>query len=141
MRSLALLNEAFIERANRSVIHNVPISVKAARNLPILPTDKWVPITLPDGTCALSKTFDFQNNEFRDRFIMGVLEYENHCEHRARVMFSDMKITIVVGTKHIDIVTELDKDYTKFCDTLYRDTVYNRLYGRTHEPESYLNEP
>lgn len=141
MRSLVSLNEAFIERANRSILHNVPISAKSARTLPVLPTDKWLKVSLSEGASGLSKTFNFQNNEFRDRFILGILDYESHYEHRARVTFSDMKVTIVVQTKHLDVITELDKDYTKFCDTLYRDTVYNQLHGRSHRPEQNFDEP
>jgi pterin-4a-carbinolamine dehydratase len=140
MFSLAALNEAFITRANRSVVHDAPIKV-AMRTLPVLPTDRWAQVKLPDGCGSLFKAFEFQNNELRDRFILGILEYENHTEHRAKVTFSDKRVMVSVVTKHIDIITELDKDYTKFCDTLYRDVVYSRLHGRPHEPEPYLDEP
>lgn len=140
MKSLAALNEAFIERANRSILNNVPINAKTARELPVLPTDRWAQVKTPEGT-SLSKTFDFQNNEFRDRFILAILNYEEHYEHRGTVTFSDKKVSVSIATRHIDVVTELDKEYTRFCDTLYRDAVYNRLHGRPHRPEQNIDEP
>lgn len=142
MKSLTILNEAFIERANRSVLQNVPITVKASRTLPVLPSDRWMQSkTNQDKNSTLTKAFEFQNNDHRDRFILGLIDYENYSQHRASVTFEDMKVVVTLVTKHIDIVTELDKDYTKFCDTLYRDVIYDRVHGRPHRQDQNFDEP
>ena len=141
MRTLASLNEYFINRAHRSVIHNVPLTAKVSRTVPILPTDRWQAAKSQDNHGSLTKSFKFQNYEFRDRFVLGIIDYENHYEHRARVTFDDLDVTVTVVTRHVNIATELDTDYTKFCDTLYRDVVYNETHEYPNGHRPHFDEP
>lgn len=118
---LTHLHESFINKAKRSMFDNLPIKPTES-NTAIIPTNKWETV---DSPRRLRKTFDFLSIEKRNEFAKGLFEYELETNHHAMITFDENKVTLDIRTKDIDQITELDKEYAKFADTLFRDVVYS----------------
>lgn len=112
-----------MERARR------PMSFDRLPVTPVLPeppvvvTSRW---TKSDG--ALKKTYQFRELKQRNNFIRQLLDYEQAVGHHALIRFEERNVDLVIQTKDIKQVTELDKEYAVYADELYRDVVYSSDY-------------
>lgn len=88
----------------------------------LIPVDKWEKLASPT---RLRKTFRFMSQEKRNEFVQGLFEYEAKTQHNSMITVDEDKVTLDVRTKDVDMITELDKEYTKFADVLFRDVVYS----------------
>ena len=118
------LHREFIEKAQRPMdLGRLPIDPSAAQ-VPIFASDRW---HLVDG--ALKKTYRFRRPDDRQRFVVGLLEYERQVDHHSLMIIDSESVTLTVKTHDLDKVTELDKEYAAFCDVCYRDIVYSPSDG------------
>jgi pterin-4a-carbinolamine dehydratase len=121
---LQQLHEQFIEMANR------PMTLGA---LPITPRDSEVPVIAIDrwkeSGGALYKTYRFRRMSDRSRFVMGLLAYEAGCEHCADITIKHDTVSLKLQTQDIGKPTELDKEYARYADVLFRDLVYSSGHG------------
>ena len=120
MKQLQALHEEFIEKARRPMsFGRLPINVKEIE-LPVVPMNKWIKEGDPK---ALVKTYQFRRMSDRNIFVNELLQYEEDVEHNADITLSEDKVKISIYTKDIKQITELDEEYTKFADKLYKDIV------------------
>ena len=117
--SMKKLNEGFIENAHRSVL--APLKAKE-RPTTVIASNRWL---LNRDKTSINKTFEFVTPEKRNQFILSLLSYEEHYKHSPELTIKDVSVSVTLGTKDINVVTELDKECAKFCDVLYKDVVYD----------------
>ena len=121
---LQQLHEQFIEKSNRPMTFGaLPVQPKEAE-APVLPMERW---RAAEG--ALYKTYKFRRMADRNTFVMQLLAYESSTEHNAELRVNQDQVDIKVQTKDIGKVTELDKEYARYADVLFRGLVYSPSYG------------
>jgi hypothetical protein len=119
---LANLHEAFIDRARHPMsFGKLPIEPLSSGAV-IIPVDKWEKLASPT---RLRKTFKFASQEKRNEFVQGLFEYEAKTRHNAMITIDEDKIVLDIRTKDIDQITELDKEYARFADVLFKDVAYS----------------
>lgn len=119
---MSQLNEGFISSARRNTLdNNLPISAKKAQ-VPLIATNKWEKVGEP---LRLTKVFVFREIEQRNNFVIELLAYELEIEHNSEIFIDEKNVKISVMTKTIEQITEIDHEYSKYADELYRDVVYN----------------
>jgi len=122
--NLKKLHEQFIEKANRPMTFGtLPIQPKEAE-APIFASDRWKSV---DG--ALYKTYKFRRHVDRNNFIISLLSYESSVEHNADINIEHDQVSLKLQTKDLNRVTEIDKEYARYADLLFKDLVYSP----THE--------
>lgn len=118
--SLKQLHREFIDHANRSMRFGA---------LPVEPTEPEVPVIAvsrwKNQGNVLVKPFQFRRDGDRDRFLLQLLGYERKVGHHATIIIEEDRIIVRVSTHDVDRITELDKEYAKFADVLFRDVVYS----------------
>lgn len=107
--------------AARYLNENLSVPIRAKESLPVLPTERWMD---SPGTKSTVKTYIFTTAADRDRFIHALLAYEIEKGHRATVTFDAKNIKVRLATPGIEQVTELDREYSRYLDKLYKD-IYN----------------
>lgn len=90
---------------------------------PIIPVNKWT--TVDD---VLSKTFMFRILEQKNDFVRQLLIHEEEVGHHATIIVTKDDVTIKLSTKDVDKVTELDKEYARWADELFKDICYSLTY-------------
>ena len=95
--------------------------------LPIEPKESFLPV-VPMNTWKKSdeyyvKKFEFRVQKHRNEFIKQLLEYEDDVGHNAKMVVNEGLVVLMLQTKDIDRVTELDKEYSKYADAVYKDVV------------------
>lgn len=98
---------------------DLPVDPKAAE-APIIPTDKW-----QKDKDFLKKKYQFRLKEFKVEFVRQILDYETEVGHNATITIEEDTVTLVLQTKDIKKITELDKEYARYADELFRDIVYS----------------
>lgn len=88
------------------------------RDVPVIPSDRWTDTQNKKSTV---KTFKFDQQEKRDRFIHALLAYEFTNGHHATVTFDEGNVKVRLTTHTIDQVTEVDREYASYLDKLYKD--------------------
>lgn len=123
---LEQLHEEFLHQAIQSttVAPNGPPIKARAPEAPVVPMERWREV---DG--ALYKTYRFRRSTDRNTFVMQLLAYESSTEHNAEMRITEDQVDLKVRTKDIDKVTELDKEYARYADVLFRSLVYSPSYG------------
>ena len=124
MKQLTRLHEEFLDKARRPMTFgSLPVSPRAS-DVPVIPVNKWV----KDGK-TLVKTYNFRLQEQRNDFVKQLLDHEVAVGHNADISITEGGVNIRLQTKDIGEVTELDKEYAKWADELYRDVVYSVDHG------------
>lgn len=114
------LHEEFIQKANRPMtLGALPVQPKESQ-APVIPVERWKNV---NG--ALYKTYKFRRLEDRNLFIVNLLSYEQSIEHNAEIVVSEQQVDLKLQTKDLGHVTELDKEYARYADVLFRDLVYS----------------
>ena len=114
------LNEEFIDPSHRDMDFGaLPVRPRAPE-VPVIAVDRWKEV---EG--ALHKTYHFRRTPDRDSFIVGLLAYENKVAHNAEILIMQDKVSLKVQTKDIEKATELDREYARYADVLFRDLVHS----------------
>lgn len=123
----------YIERANRPMDFGaLPIEPKEAES-PVIAVERWKQI---DN--ALVKKFQFRRDGDRDKFVFGLLDYEKQVGHNGLIVIEADKVLLKLHTHDVDRITELDKEYARFADILFKDVVYCPEYGTQSQ---YIKDP
>jgi pterin-4a-carbinolamine dehydratase len=101
--------------------YHLPIKPRETQT-PVIPTSRWRELA-----GVLCKTFIFKSLLERDQFVMEMLKYEQEKHHVALISILEDHVNIRVNTKNVDRPTNLDKEYAKFADMLYKDIAYYNL--------------
>jgi pterin-4a-carbinolamine dehydratase len=128
VKRLSHLHEEFIDKAHRSMLFG-RLPVKPLESgVAIVPSEKWEKLESP---LRLRKHYNFMSQEKRNLFVAELFEYETKTGHNATITVEEGKVTLDVRTKDVDQITELDKEYAKFADVLFRDVVYSSSEDET----------
>lgn len=120
------LNEEFLYNAISSPTvpsGRPPIKAKEP-TVPVLPMERW-----REAEGALYKTYKFRRPNDRNTFVMQLLAYESSTEHHAEIRIEEGQVDLKIHTKDLQKVTELDKEYARYADVLFRGLVYSPSYG------------
>ena len=121
---LADLHESFIEKAQRPMTFGaLPIEPQEAE-APVIAVERW-----KEADGALYKTYKFRRTPDRNTFVMQLLAYEASVEHNADITIRHQDVSLKLQTKDIGKVTELDKEYARYADVLFRSLVYSSSHG------------
>lgn len=98
----------------------LPESLIDFQSVPIVPSsqNEWEVYDHPE---RLGRTYKFSSHYHRNTFVTELLSQEEMVGHEAKITIEGMRVTVEVWTHDIERVTELDKEYADFCDTLYSD--------------------
>lgn len=128
---LQQLHEQFIEKAQRPMRFGaLPINAREPE-APVLPMDRW-----REANGALYKTYKFRRMDDRNAFVMQLLSYETSTEHSADIQIDHDVISLKLQTKDLGKVSELDKEYARYADVLFRELVYSPRVEVDHADES-----
>lgn len=100
-----------------------PIKAKEPE-VPVLPMNRW-----REAGGAMYKTYEFRRMPDRNNFVMQLLAYESTTEHNAEIRIEENRVDLKIQTKDLGKVTELDKEYARYADVLFRSLVYSHPYG------------
>ncbi len=118
---LKKLHESYIEASRRPMsLGRLPVDPKKVE-LPVVPMEKWA---LKGDPKKLVKVYRFRRPGDRNMMIMSLLEYEEEVKHNADMIIKEETLQIELYTKNVDIVTEVDKEYAKHADEVFKDIVY-----------------
>ena len=118
-KSMADLHSEFLKVADAPMFasHDLPVKiVKNPSNTPVIPLERWKVV---DG--FLKKRFNFLNVRSRNRFLNFMLEFEEEHGHCSMIHVEENYVEILVQTKDIGRPTEIDKEYAKFANSVYKD--------------------
>lgn len=90
------------------------------RDVPVIATDKW-----QKSGDSLIKTYRFISADLRNDFVRQILIHEEKVCHNATITIQVDSVTLTLQTHDVKQVTELDKEYAKAADELYKDVVYS----------------
>lgn len=120
---LKRIHENFIKRADAGIAKRLPVTPTKV-DPPLVAVERW-----RDVNGMLVKRYRFRRIDDRIRFIEGILEYEGEVQHHATIMIEGDSVGLRIKTHGVDVVTELDREYAKFADVLYKDVVYSQAEG------------
>jgi len=89
------------------------------KETPVIASEKWV--VKEKHSC---KKYYFFSIKDRNLFMLELLTYEDKNGHYAKFVVAEDYISIALITKNINSITELDKEYAKYADLVYRDVSY-----------------
>ena len=90
-------------------------------SMPIEPsTCTWQVHQSPE---RFSKKFVFDNKHAVKNFIVECLNYETEVNHSGSYRIDDLSVTVEVYTHDIDRITELDQEFVKNIDFIYKDVL------------------
>lgn len=117
---LTRLHEEFIEVSRRPMQFGRPPINPKKIEIPIVPMDKWVLLRDPP---RLSKTYRFRRAKDRSEFVKEMMDYEDKIGHHAQMQLYESEVVIEVNTSDVEKVTEVDKEYAKYSDEVYKEIV------------------
>lgn len=120
MSHLRRLHEEFLDRARRPMdFGKLPVTPRG-KDVPVIVTDRW-----KKSNNSLIKTFKFISNELRNDFVRQLLIHEEKAGHHATITVQYEEVTLTLQTHNLDQITELDREYARHADELYKDVVYS----------------
>ena len=121
---LQQLHEQFIAQAERPMRFGaLPVSPKEAE-APVLAVERWI-----DADGALCKTYRFRRMSDRAQFVIALLAYEDQTQHNAIIRIDHDNVHLRVQTHDLGKVSELDREYARYADVLFRELVYSSTHG------------
>ena len=85
----------------------------------ITPVERW---QRSEG--RLVKTYRFVDTACRREFVRAVMDREESTGHKVEMSMGTDKVTLVLCTPGVDVPTELDREFAKFADVVYRDVAF-----------------
>lgn len=125
--SIRKIHENFLEKARIPMLPSPLPIVPVKSDTPIIATERWNKV---DG--KLVKTFMFRELTMRDEFVRELFEYERKIGHSATIVIKGDKVKLFLVTDGPGHVTELDNEYSKYADELYKDVVYDPFHGQEY---------
>ena len=120
MKQLRQIHEEFLDKARRPMdFGRLPILPRES-DVPLITSNKW---TKNDN--SLVKTYSFRFKDQRNDFVRQILIYEEEVGHHAVINIREDSVTLVLQTRDVEQITELDKEYSKASDELFKDVVYS----------------
>lgn len=70
----------------------------------------------------LLRKFDFQSEEQLRWFVNEILQMQSENKHHAYILIDEKSVSIKVGTRSLEAVTELDVEFAANADSIYEDS-------------------
>jgi len=83
------------------------------------PSDTWEILESPK---RLSRTYTFDVDTRVKEFVNEMIDYHGRYHHAGDIQINQNSVLVEVYTKDLNNLTELDYEYTKAADAIYRDT-------------------
>lgn len=99
----------------------MPVSPKNA-NVPVIATERWIKTTSNE----LRKCYTFKTFDEKKLFVSQILGYELQTQHPVKLTSHEDRVILVLQTQGVEDVTDIDKEFAKYADIVYKDIVYNR---------------
>ena len=103
-------------------------------SIPIIPKENPANIAIMQGRWQLQKTkngdqylikkYLFRTILQRNKFIKQCLSYELNVKHYAYINVLKDSVEVKLTTENLNAVTELDKEYANYIDSVYKDVTY-----------------
>lgn len=126
-KKLGQIMESFVARSRESTVPTNlgPVRlVKEEPKGPVIPMNRW----FFEEKKRLRKRLVFSSLETRNEFLTHLFNYEAVKQHHGEISVTGTTVEICVWTPNLDTVTDLDKEYCKHVDILYRDVNYTPVY-------------
>lgn len=90
------------------------------KQMPVTPkrVSRWERVASPR---RLHATYEFKTQNEYALFLAEVLVYERETGHRAKIVCDYPTVTIEVYTKDVNEITEIDLEYAKAADDIFKD--------------------
>lgn len=122
MSYFARLHEDFIERARKPMdFGQLPVK-PVQKDVPVIASSKWIA-----RDKKLSKIFRFRDLGERNLFVKLLLDHEHEVQHSANLVIDEDYVDVCVWTRDINSITEIDKEYAKHADSLYKEVLYSTI--------------
>ena len=122
---LRQLHEEFLNRARRPMdFGRLPVMPRG-RDVPLVPSARW-----EKSNNSLVKTYEFISKDLRNDFVRQILMHEEDVGHYAVKKIREDTVMLVLQTKDVKQITELDKEYASVADELFKDVVYSLSHDR-----------
>lgn len=116
---ISALHENFISSARQPMsFDKLPIMPRGA-DVPVIAVNKW-----NKANGKLTKIYKFMTKESRNYFVREVLDHEVEVGHTPILLVDGNNVTMTLQTRDVEKISELDKEFAKWSDELYRDSVY-----------------
>lgn len=111
--------EGYVQAARESTIPSSkgPVRLNREEHVPVVPMNRWV----FEDKKRLRKCFVFENVDDRNQFLFQVIQYESLKKHYADIRVSEKVVEVCVQTKNLDSVGDIDKEFARTCDVIYKD--------------------
>jgi len=95
-------------------------------DLPVEPTNtsEWA---MSSDKRSLERKFQFPNIRSRNAFLLDIMKLENTVGHNIDFKVSDSDVFIMLQTKHLGLVTDIDLECSKHLTSLATEVVNARL--------------
>lgn len=117
MNKLLLLNEGLVHQASQSTVQSGTPVRPQKQKPPVVAVPAWE----SDGS-SLKKSYKFGSIDDRNFFLQQVLFYEQEKGHCATMLVGEKQVTLRVTTRDLGKVTELDREYSRAADLIYKET-------------------
>jgi pterin-4a-carbinolamine dehydratase len=124
MKTLAKLHESFISSARKPMLSGgVPIR-PVERDAVLVPATRWTTVKVNDVT-MLKRTYMFMDVEQKRAFVCALMDEERAVEHTIELNVHDETVDVVLWTRGINSITNVDKELAMRIDELHIDMMYN----------------
>ena len=88
--------------------------------VPIVPRkqSEWV---VKEDPNRLYRVYNFKSLSHQQNFVADLLDYEDEFKHNAQILIKGKTIEVSVYTHYLNDVTEMDREYAKVADEIYKD--------------------
>jgi len=69
----------------------------------------------------LSKIYSFNKSTHVKEFISEMIDYHSRYKHEGDIQINQNKVLVEVHTKDLNNLTELDYEYSRMADLIYKD--------------------
>jgi 4a-hydroxytetrahydrobiopterin dehydratase len=113
MKLVDLMNGYFDEKER-------PSRVLAEAKLPVRTKEgnDWEKLSSPN---RYKKKYKFKKRSHMANFLNDVLEYEDEVQHHAEITVRYKTVTILVWTHDLNDITEVDNEYVRTVNEIYKE--------------------
>lgn len=116
-----LLSEYFNSNGEATLKRRLSEAAIHQSHLPVQPSFcEWQVHQSPE---RFSRKFRFDQKHTVISFINECLKHEMVNKHTGTYKIDDLEVTVEVYTHDLDRITELDQEFTKSVDDIYRDVL------------------
>ena len=113
MKSVSGLMTEYFQSHSRSVLNELT-------DVPIVPSkSEWDTLQSPE---RLSRIYEFKNSsDSMVFFVQELVEFQERLGHHAKITIEKDQVSVEVYTHGVKRITNIDKEYAKEADSIYRD--------------------